>query len=216
MDDIFNTLNGVIPPKYLAPLTALFVISQVLGRMLQAIRAGGGLRSIILGVWFGTNTKTDKQEAAKDEPTNNKLGLFLIVLICGLFCFGLSGCAWAKSGSPKLAAGGAYAQTAQHPALPELYVLDASFDLAQSALTVVFNFERDNRKLLWGISPDIKHSLDKLRREAKQVATDYAIARAAYLANPFPENLGPLTVYVSRLQSANAAALAVLQTKGIQ
>lgn len=92
MDDIFNTLNGIIPPKYLAPLTALFVISQVLGRMLQAIRAGGGLRSIILGVWFGTNTKTDKQAAVQDDPTNNKLGLLLLVLLCGFLSFGLVGC----------------------------------------------------------------------------------------------------------------------------
>lgn len=63
MEEIVNQLNGVIPPKYLSLLTALFVGSQVVGRMLHAIRNGGGLRAILMGVWFGTNT--DKQETKK-------------------------------------------------------------------------------------------------------------------------------------------------------
>jgi hypothetical protein len=63
MDDLITQLNGIIPPKYISLLTALFVASQVLGRIIQALRNGGGLKSLLASIWLGTNTPkqpTDK------------------------------------------------------------------------------------------------------------------------------------------------------------
>ena len=123
-----------------------------------------------------------------------------------------TGCVTGK----RMEAGGAYAATATQAAQPELFVLDASFDLAHSALDTTFKYERDNRAFLWGISPNIKHGLDNLRVQAVQVERDYALARAEYLSEPTPANLDVLQTVLDKLQAANAAALKVIQTKGNQ
>lgn len=122
----------------------------------------------------------------------------------------LTGCVTGK----RLETGGAYAATDAAPSHAELYVTDASFDLAYSALDTVFKYERGNRISLWAISPNIKHALDKLRLEAAVVVQDYALARQTYLAAPSPANLEPLTQLIARLQAANTAALAVIANKG--
>lgn len=129
-----------------------------------------------------------------------------------LFCAALIG-AGCQIGQ-RLEPGGAYSHTETSAAMPELYVADATFDLAYSALDGVFKFERDNRQTLWKISPEIKHTLDKLRKEAGQLVKDYAIARAAYLASPTPAGATELQIFAARLSALNASALAVIQTKG--
>ena len=118
--------------------------------------------------------------------------------------------------SERLAPGGAYAASATQTAQPELFTVDASFDLAVAALDTVFKYERDNRAVLWKLSPDIKHGLDQLRVQAVLVKKDYAVGRQAYLASPSPINLSALQAALAKLQGANAAALAILQTKGIK
>lgn len=99
MDDIANQLSGIIPQKYVSLLTALFVASQVLGRAYQAIRSGGGLRSIIRGIWFGTNTPRQA-----DPPGPVVVDKAILWLLCGFLSFGLmfgaSGCALFKDNTP--------------------------------------------------------------------------------------------------------------------
>lgn len=60
--DIIDQLAGVIPPKYVTYLTALFIGSQVLGRVYQAIVSGGGLKTICKAIWLGTNTPKQNEE----------------------------------------------------------------------------------------------------------------------------------------------------------
>jgi hypothetical protein len=79
MDETLNTINGIIPPKY----QFLIGLSLILGRVIQAIRNGGGLKSIIASVWLGTNTpkaKTQEEPGIADKLT----GLLLI----GVLSFG--------------------------------------------------------------------------------------------------------------------------------
>lgn len=140
-------------------------------------------------------------------PGVPKLPLLFLLAAIGL---GLSGCVTGA----RLEAGGPYAASPTQAAMPELFVLDSSFDLAYTALDVVFKYEKSNRAALWQISPDIKHSIDKLRLEAQRVVLDYSLARTAYLASPEPELLDSLSIAVSKLQALNSAALAVISTKG--
>ena len=138
--------------------------------------------------------------------TIRRLGLMGLLAVC------LTGCVLFDK--DKLAAGGAYAQSETAAAMPELFVTDASFDLAYQALDTAFKYERDNRQLLWQLSPDIKKRMDALRTEANRVATDYAVARQTYLAQPTPVNLSNLNTVLRKLQQANTAALAVIASKG--
>lgn len=64
MDDILNSLNSIVPPKY----QALIGASLIIGRVIQAIRNGGGLKNILASIWLGTNTPKPKQEAEPKQP----------------------------------------------------------------------------------------------------------------------------------------------------
>lgn len=92
----------------------------------------------------------------------------------------------------------------------ELFVADQSFLLAKDAVSTVMTFERDNRALLWSVSPQIKHSLDKLRPQVLEAETRYAYARRVYLAQPGPENLNTLQGILTELQRLSTTAQAVL------
>jgi hypothetical protein len=134
-----------------------------------------------------------------------------VVPLLGLIgLMGLAGCAPLNE---RVEAGGAY--RVGDVIHGELYALDASFDLAYSGLDGIFKHEQANRKALWDINPNIKRRLDKIRVEAQVAKKDYAMARAAYLAQPA---IGPgeLNAAVHKLNAANAAALAVVAVKGIQ
>jgi len=138
----------------------------------------------------------------------NKLFLSLAITATLL----LSGCG-AINGD-KFEAGGAYAATETAPAMPELYTADSAFDLAYKALDLTFKYERDNRAVLWKISPKIKQKLDGYRSEASQVWMDYAVARQTYLTTPTTANLDAISVITGKLAKLNAAALAVIANKG--
>lgn len=122
----------------------------------------------------------------------------------------------------KLQSGGAYAPTKTviengqtnivATAAPDkaFFVADAAFDLAYSAVDAAFNFERNNRLLLWRISPEIKHTLDKIRPQAFNAAQTYALARDGYMANPTPAGLDGVRNALGKMQQISAAAQAVL------
>lgn len=128
--------------------------------------------------------------------------LVLIATFCLTAC-GPIGC---KS---TLEEGGAYAPVGQAPD-KAFFATDAAFDLAYSAVDAAFNFEKANRQLLWQISPDIKHSLDKLRPQALLIAREYTTARKAYLSNPTPAGLTTLQTILGRMQQTSTAIQAVL------
>lgn len=115
----------------------------------------------------------------------------------------------------RLSTGGAYAQSEASKAQPELFALDASFDVAYAALDTVFKYEKQNRSALWKLSPNIKHGLDKLRKESVIVATDYATARTVYLTNQV-EGLSRMQSSLNKLQAAGASAVVVIQNKGLK
>ena len=79
MDETLNTINNIIPPKY----QFLIGLSLILGRVIQAIRNGGGLKSIIASVWLGTNTpkaKTPEEPSIADKLPG--------ILLIGVLSFG--------------------------------------------------------------------------------------------------------------------------------
>lgn len=151
-------------------------------------------------------------ELENDKPAPPTIPPIGMWLLCGLLGFGAMGCVTPE----RLEAGGAYAASQTQAAQPELFTLDASFDLAYASLDTAFKYERDNRALLWKLSPNIKRSLDKLRKEAGTVRDDYALARTIYLENPTPAGLGAVQEALNKLQLANVAALQVIEKKGIQ
>lgn len=128
-----------------------------------------------------------------------------MVMLLACFCLAATpiGCA------SKLETGGAYAPTGQAPD-KAFFVADAAYDLAYGAMDGAFKFEKQNRALLWQISPQIKHTLDKLRPQALVVAREYTAARRAYLANPTASGLSTLQTVLNRLQQVSAAATAAL------
>lgn len=142
------------------------------------------------------------------------------IILVAMTCF-LAGCA------TKLAPGGAYAPASATITTNELgtvtviftptsapdllfYGTDAAFMMAYSIVDAAFKFERDNRAMLWKISPDIKHGLDKLRPEATLVKRDYINARAEYVKNPIPPNLTLLEGVLTRANRLAASIAAVL------
>lgn len=84
--EIIDQLAGIIPPKYVTYLTALFIASQVLGRIYQAIVSGGGLRSILRGIWLGTNTPKPKSET--DSGIAEKLSALVLIGSIAVFATG--------------------------------------------------------------------------------------------------------------------------------
>lgn len=128
----------------------------------------------------------------------------MVAGLAGLLLTG-AGCAH----TPTLETGGTYAATNAAPDLA-FYVADSAFDTAYSTLEGAFKFERDNRDALWKISPDIKHTLDKIRPTAWDVVQRYSRSRAVYMAHPAPANLTPLQTVVDDAQRLAATALAAL------
>src|SRR4051794_27853928 len=87
--------------------------------------------------------------------------------------------------STKLEAGGSFAPVATNSVSAAsaigFYAVDAAYDLAYATVDTAFNFERNNRAVLWRISPEVKHGLDSLRPQLDAVRLKYALARQAYL-----------------------------------
>lgn len=133
--------------------------------------------------------------------------MFLLFAIC----FSLVGCG-PTGCNGTLQEGGAYSQAGQKPD-KAFYAVDASFELSYSAVNTVFDFEKNNRQMLWDLSPEIKHTLDKIRPQAKEVVVAYAKARKEYTANPTPAGLSALETVLARMQQLATATQAALPKK---
>lgn len=95
-----------------------------------------------------------------------------------------------------------------------LYQSDLAMDLAHNTFVTVSDFEERNRQLLWSISHDIKHTLDKARPQVVQIMTAWAKARQAYLANKTPAGLSDLQTLLFQMQNLATAAQAGLAAAG--
>lgn len=93
---------------------------------------------------------------------------------------------------------------------PEFFHVDMAWDLIESAVNTAFEYERNNRALLWQVSPEIKHTLDRIRPEAVEVRKTYYTARKAYKASPTPAGLTTLGTLLGRLQQVSEAVTAVV------
>jgi len=90
------------------------------------------------------------------------------------------------------------------------FVVDSAYDIAYSAIDAVFTFERENRLALWNLSPDIKHTLDKIRPQAWDANVRYARARQQYISNPVPAGLSTLQSTLAELQNLAASVQAAI------
>ncbi len=193
------------------------------GTFINAPDIIGALLTLVGLVWSHTNHADDSATTSKPSGTDGSgSGKLLSLLLLGaLATFWLTGC---QLGAKKLEVGGDYAPanfvvstdaqgltttnvTATQAPDIMLYALDSSFDLAESTIQGVFKAERDNRAFLWSVSPQIKHSLDKIRPVAWDVIRRYTQARSVYLANPTPANL---TVMQELLSKGKALALSAI------
>lgn len=184
---------------------------------------GAGLMTIAAKVERVLGALTGAQDTTTTTtPTNPTSGTSSILALAGagLLVLGLaSGCA------TKLAEGGAYAPAqitvvtnadstlstnVVQLAAPDFafYTVDSSFELAYNITQTCFKIERDNRALLWKISPQIKHTLDTIRPTAVDVVKRYGAARTAYMLNPTPAGLGALQNLLSRAQNVASAVQA--------
>ena len=143
---------------------------------------------------------------------NKRIKLCVMMLVIPAFIFCWEGC---KSG--KLEGGGFYAPNSTnaagiataHPDY-KFFICDLAFSTAYSAVDAAFTFERNNRKLLWKVSPEIKHALDKIRPAAWSTVQRYARARSAYLTSPTPAGLSTLETVLIEIQKLAASAQAAL------
>jgi len=126
----------------------------------------------------------------------------------------LSGC---KSG--KLELGGSYRPSTTNAAgqvvdaaAPDygFFVVDLAFSTAYSAVDAAFTFEKNNRELLWRVSPEIKYTLDKIRPVAWSTVQKYSRARRVYLASPTPAGLSTLQSLLVNIEKLAASAQAAL------
>lgn len=51
---------NMLPSHWQTMIIQGFVISLIVGRIVQAVRNGGGLKNILASVWLGTNKPKDK------------------------------------------------------------------------------------------------------------------------------------------------------------
>lgn len=139
----------------------------------------------------------------------------LIALTAALSLTALTAC------KTNLAPGGAYNPSVTNSAgvvtsTPDiaLYNADAAFKTAYDSLNLVFETEYKNRDYFWKLSPDIKHTLDKIRPEAQAAVNDYAAARTAYKANPPVVGLTGVNAVLAKIQQLLIAATSAVAQAG--
>jgi hypothetical protein len=91
-----------------------------------------------------------------------------------------------------------------------LFNLDAAFKLAYTTVNTIFTLEDNNSALLWSVSHEIKHTLDRMRPDAVKAVQQYGVFRKQYIANPIPANLAPLQQTLSTMKSFASSAQAAL------
>jgi hypothetical protein len=172
-------------------------------------------------------TGVSKPAACRSEPDGRSSGATTgpgATLPLAFACLGIGaalGAAvlFAGCGTAKLEQGGAYAPavtnedgTVSAAAMPDygFFITDSAFSLAYAAMDGAFTFERNNRAMLWQISPDIKHGLDKFRPQAYAVSLKYSLARQQYLLHPVPAGLTTLQTILEETQRLSESVLAAL------
>jgi hypothetical protein len=198
-------LGGVVAP-ILAPIDTAMTLREWLAK--------NAIVGLVIGfaAWMLHNLVISRVEdwvlslagkGKKDDVPPS--GPILPLILCLLLPLGmLVGC-----GKTTLEPGGAYAQINQQPDKPFL-IVDGAFDLAYTAVDATFKWEQDNRAKLWKLSPDIKHTLDKIRPDALKAKNQYLAARAVYKKNPTPAGLSDLQLILATVQKISASASAVI------
>lgn len=140
----------------------------------------------------------------------------IVALLAIVAILAIGGCAGSNN---RLQPGGVYAPVTTNEVgqviattQPDyaFFVIDSTFELAVSSIDTAFRIERDNRALLWKISPEIKHTLDGIRPQASAAKKRYAQARKVYKASPVPANLDVLRTALLKIQRLTATAAAAL------
>lgn len=134
----------------------------------------------------------------------SNLAVLLLVSI-GLFVTTGSSCR-----GDRLEPGGAYAPTQVDPlsgvetptSAPDVqfFILDTLYKLTYSTVDLVFALERQNERFFWSISPDIKHTVDKVRLQAVPINLEFHRARNAYKSNPTPAGLATLETILGKMR----------------
>ena len=106
--------------------------------------------------------------------------------------------------TPSLETGGVYAPTNSSGQVLYndigLILADSSYKFAYESVLAAFAFERNNRQVIWYISPDVKHGLDVLRPQVVAIDLKWVNARLAYKANPTPAGLSVLQTVLAEIQ----------------
>ena len=106
--------------------------------------------------------------------------------------------------SPQLQPGGVYSPTNSVGQVVYndigLALADAAYKLAYETVGAVLKFEQDNEVVIWAISPDIKHALDKVRVTGNDINLRWANARKIYRLNPTPAGLSTLQTILAEVQ----------------
>lgn len=206
---------NVIPAKYHGIALTLLALSPIIGRAIQSLRTGGGLKGMISGIWLGTNTPKPGQANDQGSPVaivdKRQMPLLVLLLAIGI------GATLVACKTPQLEQGGAYAPAnvivatntdgtlttnavATQAPMPELYLFDAAYKLAYDTVDGVFKLEFQNRADVAKMSPAIKPALDKARITAWEIDQRWAVARKAYKANPTPAGLTTLQLILAEIQ----------------
>lgn len=73
MNTLPPEISNAIPSKWLVYATAGWLLLQNVGRIVQAIRGGGGLVGIWNGLMYGTNENTPAQTKSLDAVKATKV-----------------------------------------------------------------------------------------------------------------------------------------------
>jgi hypothetical protein len=202
---------GADPKKWVLAIVALLA-SMIIGRFVQSFRNGEGVKGAAAAIWLGTNKKKVKKTDGGFASVRH------LCVVAGL-CL-LVACAH------RLEQGGAYAPLSPvvqpdgttnqvqivEPEF-ELFMLDSAFELADNGFRTASRIEQRNRDLFWRLDPKIKWAMDRIRKEAWNVAGDYTKARAAYLANPTPAGLDDVSKALAKMNQLTAASEALVLNK---
>lgn len=115
--------------------------------------------------------------------------------------------------TPKAQPGGVYAPTNEVGQVvydeTKLALLDASYKFAYETTFSLFEYERNNRKAIQAISPEIKHAFDVARPHITDIERRWALGRRAYRTNPTPANYTTMQTVLAELNRA----LSVIQSQ---
>lgn len=172
-------------------------------------------------IYFPVETKKNrkKETKTKKESMNTKKAGWNAALIV-LALIGMSLGLGLGIGCSHLEPGGAYAPTATNAVTGEvtataapdkaLFLADSAYKFAWTSANAAFELERENEALLFKISPNIKHELDKIRVEAMAADLDFHRARSAYVVSPTPAGLSQVEAALSTIKRLAKAAAALL------